>query len=609
MGKALTSDAVRPIVAAPKLAVKCEGRRGRRPHAGLLHGVFYRLVFVMGSMLTLSVADARVVSDKWWQGAIVYEIYPRSFQDSNGDGVGDINGITSRLSYLQDLGVDAIWIAPFFPAPGVDFGYDISDYRSVDPIYGTLADFDRLVREARARHIRVIIDMVLNHTSNQHPWFIEASRSAGSPMHDYYIWSAARKGDGAVPQPPNNWQSQFGGSAWQWVPTLNQFYYHAYFKEQPDLNWRNPKVEQAMFDVMRFWLDRGVAGFRLDAITELLEDSELRDEPPVGGVTVFGDPKLDHRYTTNLPETHAIIRRMRAMVSSYPGDRVLIGETYLPNVEELDRWYGGAQHDELQLPMDLRVGFANKLDASTFRDRLEEVYDQVHGSQPLLVFDNHDSDRSWDRYGDRMHDLAIAKVIATIELTSRATVLLYQGQEIGQRTDAPVRREDVQDPIGRIAWPKFKGRDGERTPMQWDASGPQAGFSTNAHTWLPVSKDYPTINVASESRDSLSLLNWYRNLVALRRKYIALNTGRPVFLAPEHQSVLSFARISERGEPIIVAINLAASSQDVDLEASALGKVTRASTLLCASATCVRTVSLARVHLPPFGVWIGRVHR
>ena len=322
-----------------------------------------------------------------------------------------------------------------------DFGYDISDYRAIDPQFGTLADFDRLILEAAKRGIRVLLDMVLNHTSEQHPWFVEAARSRNSPHHDFYVWSDGRTDADGRRLPPNNWVSLFGGSAWEYVPAVDQFYYHKYYRQQPDLNWRNPEVERAMFGAMRFWLRRGVAGFRLDAITALFEDEQLRDEPVLGGTNEHGDPNLRHIYTDNLPETHRVIRRLRAMIDTYPGRRVLVGETYLPSTADLDAWYGGARHNELHLPMDTLVGLGSTLDAATFRQRLMEAATEIHDSQPLLVFDNHDRPRSWDRYGDGVHDEQIARIIATLLLTSRAAVLLYQGEEIGQRTQpAEARR-------------------------------------------------------------------------------------------------------------------------------------------------------------------------
>jgi alpha-glucosidase len=553
--------------------------------------------------------DARVAHpedlDPWWQHAVIYEIYPRSFQDSDGDGIGDLNGIARRLDYLQALGVDAIWIAPMYPSPQVDFGYDISDYQNVDPQYGTLAQFDRLLAEAGKRHIRVLLDMVLNHTSDKHPWFVDAARARDSAHHDFYCWNDGKPGAGGPRTPPNNWVSLFGGSAWEFVPALRQFYYHKFYRQQPDLNWRNPKVEEAMFAAMRFWLDRGVAGFRLDAITTLFEDAQLRDEPVLGGTNAQGDANLEHLYTDNLPEDHGVIRRMRAMIDQYPGERVLIGETYLPKTSDLDAWYGGARHDELQLPMDTLVGLGSKLDAAAFRQHLSEAGTQIHGSQPLLVFDNHDNVRSWDRYGDGAHNAEIARIIGALLLTSRATALLYQGQEIGQRTATPTRVEDVRDPIGVRGWPKEKGRDGERTPMPWDDSA-QAGFSTNPRTWLPVTPDYKSVNVHNETADPDSLLNWYKRLIGLRRGNPALKSGTTVMLDQDNPSVLSYARVSAHGKIVLVSLNMSAQPQRVALGTRAAGlKGTRWRTLLASPAPVPDAAVSQPLALAPYGAWVA----
>ncbi len=415
----------------------------------------------------------------WWKHAVIYEIYPRSFQDTNGDGIGDLNGIRERMGYLEALGVDAIWIAPMYPSPQVDFGYDISNYEAVDPQYGTMKDFDALMAAGKQHHVRIILDMVLNHTSDKHRWFVESASSRTNPKADWYVWNDGVKADapgvtayqkrfehdGMVP--PNNWESLFGGSGWEWVPARKQFYYHRFYKQQPDLNWRNPAVEKAMFDTMRFWLDKGVAGFRLDAIPELFEDPQLRNNTETGGVNAQGDPNMTSQYTSNLPEVHDVIRRMRAMVNSYPGDRVLIGETYLPNMAEMLKWYGGAARNELELPMDMLVGFSDGYSATHFRQTIGAAETELDGAQPLFVFDNHDNPRSITRYGDGVHDVAIAKTVAAMLFTTRATALTYYGAEIGMPTTPPTRKEDVKDPIGITGWPKEKGRDGERTPMQW----------------------------------------------------------------------------------------------------------------------------------------------
>jgi len=553
----------------------------------------------------------------WWKHAVIYEIYPRSFQDSNGDGIGDLNGITSRLGYLQGLGVDAIWISPMYPSPQVDFGYDISNYESVDPQYGTLADMDRLIAEARQKHIRVLLDMVLNHTSDKHQWFLEAASSRTNPKHNWYCWSDGKPAnapgvsayqkqfehDGMVP--PNNWISGFGGSAWEWVPAVHQFYYHKFYKQQPDLNWRNPAVEAAMFGAMRFWLDRGIAGFRLDAITTLFEDPELRDEPDSGGLDAQGDPNLDGSRTDDLPEVHAVIRRMRAMVQAYPGNRVLIGETYLPNVAQLAKWYGGAEQNELELPMDMMLGFHGdhaKLDAASFRRHLEEVEKLPAGDQPLFVFDNHDNMRAIDRYGDGVHNAEINKLLAAMLFTTKATALMYYGEELGMPTTPPARKEDVKDPIGITGWPREKGRDGERTPMQWTA-GAQAGFSTDANTWLPIPASAKTINVAVEATEPDSQLNWFKQLIELRRTNAALHSGSIAMLDTANPSVLSYLRKLENGPAVVVALNFTAQPQTISLDIGG-GAV---KTLATDDPALKAATSAKSVTLAPFASWIASV--
>ena len=559
-----------------------------------------------------AVAGAAASSDAtWWKHAVIYEIYPRSFMDSNGDGVGDLKGIASRMDYLEKLGVDAIWIAPMYPSPQVDFGYDISNYEAVDPQYGTMADFDRLVAVGKAHRIRVILDMVLNHTSDQHTWFKEAASSRTNPKHDWYCWSDGKPGtgpgshDGMVA--PNNWVSLFGGSAWEWVPSVKQFYYHKFYKQQPDLNWRNPAVEKAMFGMMQFWLDKGVAGFRLDAIPELFEDPQLRDEPVLGGVNAQGDLRLKNIYTNSLPEVHDVLRRMRAMVAKYPGDRVLIGETYTSDTKALDTWYGGAAKNELQLPMDMVVGFrGGKLDADHLRQSIDAVETGVQGSQPLLVFDNHDNVRSWDRFGDGVHDMAIAKAVAAVLLTSRATALTYYGAEIGMTTSTPTRKEDVKDPIGITGWPKEKGRDGERTPMQWTADK-DAGFSTAATTWLPIPASYKTVNVQVETGEPTSLLEWHRKLIALRRSVPALHDGGEVMIDRGNKSVLEFVRTRLEGKgSVVVAINLSAEVQEISPQLSEAGiKEGAVKTLVTDAKELEGVTSLKKITLPSFGVWVG----
>jgi alpha-glucosidase len=542
----------------------------------------------------------------WWKHAVIYEIYPRSFQDSNGDGIGDLNGITQRLDYLQSLGVDAVWLSPIYPSPQIDFGYDISDYENIDPQYGTLADFDRLVAEAKKRNIRIIMDMVMNHTSDKHPWFVESESSKTNPKRDWYVWRDGKPAGTPPTNPPNNWLSEFGHSAWQYDPKTNQYYYHRFYIQQPDLNWRNPAVEKAMFNSVRFWLVRGVAGFRFDAIPTLFEDPQLRDAKELPGTNAYGDTNQEHDLYDNLPEVHDVMRRLRAMVDKYPGDRVLIGETYLPNVQELDKWYGGAKHNELELPMDMQVGFTNKLDADLFRKRINDAETQINGNQPLFVFDNHDNIRSWNRYGDGVHDETIAKLIATLLLTSRSTALMYYGEEIGMVTTPPARKENVKDPIGITGWPREKGRDGERTPMQWDDSK-NAGFSTAATMWLPVAPDYPTKNVKVEENEPDSLLVWHKKLIAMRRNDPTLRDGKMVMLDVNNPSVLSYARESVAGQPaVIVALNCTAEPQTVSLDPQTtkiFGKTVN--TLLTNAPSLENQSSLASIILPPYSSWVG----
>ena len=566
------------------------------------------------ALLLCILASAAHAADPWWKHAVIYEIYPRSFQDTNGDGVGDLKGIESRLGYLSELGVDAIWISPMYPSPQVDFGYDIADYEAVDPQYGTLADMDRLIAAARERHVRVVLDMVLNHTSDRHPWFTASASSRTDPRHDWYVWSDGIPGTGPRAHegrlPPNNWISLFGGSAWEWVPAVHQYYYHYFYKQQPDLNWRNPAVEKAMFDSMRFWLDRGVAGFRLDAIPTLFEDPGMHDSAELGGTNSQGDPRLDESLVSNLPEIHDVVRRMRAMIDSYPDERVLIGETYLPDTASLDAWYGGARQDELQLPMDMLLGFHgdhDKLDVAAFRAHIEEAQTQLHGGQPLFVFDNHDNVRSVDRYGDRRHDALISKILATVLLTSRATALMYYGEELDMPTTTPKRRADVKDPIGITGWPKEKGRDGERTPMQWDA-GPQAGFSTSASTWLPVPASHVHINVASESKDPLSALRWYKDLIALRRALPALRDGKITMLGRDSTQVLSYLRSNGPGESVVVAMNFTPRPQTITVDLAGTGvDGSEVHTLLTDAPGLQKAASLKRLILPPYATWIANV--
>jgi alpha-glucosidase len=561
-----------------------------------------------------SPAHASVAVDPWWKHAIIYEIYPRSFQDTNGDGIGDINGITSRLEYLKDLGIDAVWITPMYPSPQIDFGYDISDYTSIDPQYGTMADLDHLFAEAKKRNIRVLMDFVMNHTSDQHPWFKESRSSRTNPKRDWYVWH-----DGKDNGPPNNWQSWFGHSAWTLDPATNQYYYHYFYVQQPDLNWRNPEVKKAMFDVVRFWLDKGAAGFRIDAVSRLYEDPSLHDDPYLPGYNAYGDRNIEHKYTDNLPEVHDTLRELRALVDKYAGNPVLISEADEPNINELSKMYG-QNNDEVQLPMDFQIADVNRLCASCFRKLLDEVENNPAHGWPEYFFGNHDQDRSWDRYGDGQHNDQIAKLMAALLLTPRATPQMYYGEEIGMVTTPPARVEDVKDPIGKIGWPKEKGRDGERTPMQWD-SGKNAGFSTAAKTWLPVPPSARERNVEVQKKDPNSIYNFYKRLIALRHTNAALNFGSYMTVNPNDPNVLSFLRKNPNGPSVLVALNMSSLEQKVNYDLGPQGiRGLTVTPLLVApkldsklhslhggQSYSFKPLHLSNVVLPPFGVFIGQV--
>ena len=550
-------------------------------------------LFLVSLLLTAAKPPSEPVDPEghqWWQHAVFYEIYPRSFADSNNDGIGDLKGITSKLDYLKDLGVDAIWITPCFPSPQVDFGYDVSDYQQIDPMYGTLADFDTLVSEARKRNIRVLLDFVVNHSSDQHKWFQDSKSSRTAEHRDWYMWH-----DGKGPsQPPNNWTSEFGGSAWTFEPTTGQYYYHFFYAEQPDLNWRNPAVKKAMYDIARWWYKRGVSGFRLDAVDTLFEDPRLRDNPILPGKNAYGDPIQDRIYNTKLPEVHDVLRELR-QVSDESG-AVLIGETWTKDVSELKQYYG-EHSNELQMPMDLMFTKL-KFSAPEFRQHIGAV--DSAGGWPVYVISNHDIVRSADRYGDGEHNDQIAMVMAALYLTLRGTPIMYYGEEIAMNTTPPTRKEDVKDPIGKRGWPKEKGRDGERTPMQWDQS-PNAGFS-KATPWLPVSPTYKTHNVAVESRDPNSVLSLYKNVLHLRHTNQALRDGTYTALNDNDPNVLSYLR-SYRNEVVLVALNMSGSEQKVNIPISNHG-FTSARSLVATPKSSARGDV---VTLEPYGIFIAQL--
>jgi alpha-glucosidase len=477
----------------------------------------------------------------WWRDGVIYQIYPRSFADGNGDGLGDLPGITNRLDYLQELGVDAIWLSPFYPTSDKDFGYDIRDYQAVDPRFGTLEDFDNLVKGAHTRGMRVVLDMVLNHTSDQHPWFQEARRSPDNPRRDWYLWR----------DQPNNWQAAFGGPAWERDPLTGQYYLHLFTKEQPDLNWRNPQVRQALLDVFRFWLERGADGFRLDVFNAYFKHPDLLDNPPRFGLRGFD--RQQHLYDMDQPEMMPLLNELRCLLDAYP-ERYAVGETYLPTPQKTVSYCGP---DKLHAAFSFDFTATNLIypwnprwvmEKITARER---VFDSA-GIWPTTVMSNHDLPRAASRYCRGEQDIQ-ARIAMTLLLTLRGTPFLYYGEEIGMR-DIFLKRSEILDPAGKKYWPIYKGRDGCRSPMQWDAS-PFAGFST-AQPWLPLHPNYVWRNVEAQRLDPGSLFNLTKKLLALRKEVPALRRGSLAFLEDTPRSVLAYVRQSPE-QSVLVAVNFA----------------------------------------------------
>ncbi len=498
------------------------------------------------------------MSDRpWWQTGVIYQIYPRSFADSDGDGTGDLRGVISRLDYLNDgtprsLGVDAIWLSPFFPSPGFDFGYDISDYCAVDPLFGTLADFDLLVTEAHRRGIRIILDLVLNHTSHLHPWFVQSRSSMANPKRDWYLWQDPKGKSGA----PNNWQSVFGGRAWQWDPSTRQYYYHKFLTQQPDLNWRNGRVRRAMMNVFRFWLDRGADGFRLDVVDGYFKDALLRDNPPAPGIR--GYERQKHIFDADQPELIDAYREIRALLDTY-GARMAVGEV-MGNAKQAARFCGPGL-----LPLAFNFEFTRQSWSPAAFQNAVLRYERLlpEGGLPCYVLSNHDNSRHASRYGGQAPE-ARAKVAAAMLLTLRGTPFLYQGEEIGMR-DGRIRRLEIQDPLGKKYWPPNAGRDPCRTPIPWTA-GPGAGF-TSGNPWLPLNPDYREINVQTEREDPDSVLEFYRKLIWLRKKSPALQSGgyRPLLSHPDRALVY----LREAGkQTMLVGLNFFEQPIQLTLEES-----------------------------------------
>lgn len=497
----------------------------------------------------------------WWQRAVVYQIYPWSFQDSNGDGVGDLPGIISRLDYLKgtpdSLDVDAIWLSPLYPSPMHDFGYDVMDYRNIDPRFGTLADFDRLVTEAHRRGIRVVMDLVLNHTSEQHPWFIESRSSRASSKRNWYYWADGKAGG----RPPNNWAARFGGSAWTRDPHTGQYYLHSFLPEQPDLNWTNPAVRDVLFDVVRFWLDRGVDGFRLDAINWLGKDTRWPDNPRRLAWRSYY--RQVHRYDRDQPQAHEVLRALRAAVKDRP-ETVLVGEASSDTPGGPAAFYGTGT-DELHEVFDFRL-LRSPWQADMFRRLIPESDRAVpRGGWPTVVFSNHDQSRHIDRYGKGGDPGRRGRAAALLLFTLRGTPFLYYGEELGLR-DGRLHRSELRDPYTIRYWPWKKGRDPARTPMPWDDS-PQGGFTTG-RPWLPLSPGWRQTNVACEQQDAGSMLSLYKRLISLKKSSRALTAGtyEPVDAGPNE--CLLYQRVfqaEDHAEAMLIAVNFSARALTVTI--------------------------------------------
>ncbi|MFL7838895.1 MAG: alpha-amylase family glycosyl hydrolase [Candidatus Promineifilaceae bacterium] len=521
----------------------------------------------------------------WWQKGIIYQIYPRSFQDSNGDGIGDLPGITKRLDYLAGLGIDAIWISPIYPSPMADFGYDVADYRDIHPMFGSLKDFDHLLKEAHKRNLKLILDLVPNHTSNEHAWFRESRSSRDNPKRDWYIWRDPVPDGG----PPNNWLSFFGGPAWTLDKLTGQYYLHQFVSEQPELNYRHPQVLPAMMDNMRFWLDKGVDGFRVDVIGLMMKDEELRDEPldpDWDGINPHRS--LQHIYTQNLSGVHDLIREMRGVLDEYD-DRVMVGEVYLPN--EMLMVYYGSEADECHLPFNFQL-ILMPWQAETVRQAVD-AYEAAlpDDAWPNWVLGNHDQHRVATRIGRDQ-----ARVAMLMLLTLRGTPTTYYGEEIGME-NVTIPAEYVQDPPA-VLQPEIAhliGRDPVRTPMQWDDSA-NAGFTDpRVKPWLPIAEDYQEVNVAKEQEDPKSTLNLYRLLAHLRRAEPALHGGAYASLDSGNPDIFAYLRRHAESDSFLIALNFGDEHQEVDL-----GEVVGTPTIAISSnMDRAGRVELSSLHLAP----------
>lgn len=528
---------------------------------------------------------------EWWKKSVFYQIFPASFYDSNGDGVGDLSGITMKLEYLSWLGVDAIWLSPIFESPLHDMGYDVTDFKEIHPVFGKLSDFKDLLYEAHRRGIRIILDLVLNHTSIKHPWFKESRLSRDNPKRDWYIWQEGRRGG-----KPNNWKSLYGGSAWSYDLTTDQYYYHSFFKEQPDLNWRNPQVRMRLYSIMQFWLDLGIDGFRLDAINVIVKNGRFIDSQPALLRQLLG---RENYVTRNQAESYDFIQEMREVTDRY-GDILLLGEIYAlpPGNPGLIGTYLAMERKLLHLAFDFSLIFA-PFSARKFLKAIRASADKIPGGAwPCNVLSNHDLNRSIERIWLKSHSERRAKVLATLLLTLRGTPFIYYGEEIALR-NSRIRKMETSDPLGKKFWPFYPGRDPARSPMPWN-NNRNAGFSTGI-PWLPLHKDKYNRNVLVQMLDNQSVLNYYRQLLSLRRSSNALQNGewRPVNNGGNN--ILAYQR-STPDEEILIVLNFSKVRRTLHTILDMNGTV-----LLSTDRNLNRIVDLRRISLSPFESTVIRI--
>lgn len=518
----------------------------------------------------------KTIHEPWWKTAVFYQIYPRSFMDSNEDGVGDLQGIISKLDYFSELGITALWISPFFQSPMVDFGYDISDHMNVDPLFGTLDDALTLIKEAHAHKIKLIFDLVINHTSDQHPWFLEARSSRTNPKHDWFIWENRTDAKTGKKLPkPNNWVSQFEfKSAWWNNEETDEWYLGTFTRHQPEVNWRNPELRKEMYTIVRFWLDKGIDGFRIDVVNWFIKDKKLRSNP----FSFNANPDIfqQHIYDRNQPEVHEICKEIRSIADSYLGERVLVGEVFVQNAK-IAASYLGASNDELHLSFNFELLYL-KWNAISFKKALERWYSVLpETGRPTLTLSNHDQKRHGSRLGTRDHYFQKKRmeIAAMLLLTARGTPFIYYGEEIGM-INTRIPKKELVDPTGITFWPLPLGRDGERTPMQWNTQE-NAGFSKpGVRPWLRIHKNYPHINIETQKNDSNSLWNWYKKLLFIRNKYTILQTGNFRFLFQKNKSLIAFRRSHTNEESknrstgsIDCYLNFSRSSMTISLDSDA----------------------------------------